>query len=219
MMSQKYENYRVPEACSMRFLKWGAIILAALVVFLGIGLALNVVGYAHGHSQGYEPGKVEGYDKGHSEGYDKGQLVGYQEGQSKGYDEGRGKGYAVGRAEAVSKGFLRNPSYQEMKDFLDADTTNTKQQIEGKYDNRDMVADINENAEAQGIRTAMVYIEFPTAGSWTLLAFETTDKGLIFINPSTDGEVKVKVGIKYYEDNGFGKKSWDDTIKEVVISW
>jgi hypothetical protein len=202
----------------MRFLKWGAIILAALVVFLGIGLALNVVGYAHGQGQGYEVGKVEGYDKGHSEGYDKGQLVGYQEGQSKGYDEGQGKGYTTGRADAVSKGFLGNPTYQEMKDFLDADTTNTKQQIKGEYESYDMVADINKNAEAQGIRTAMVYIEF-AGGAWTLLAFETTDRGRIFINPSTDGEMKVKVGIKYWEDNSYGKGSWDDTIKEVVVSW
>lgn len=203
----------------MRFLKWAGIILAALIVFLGVGFTLNVVGYGVGHSQGYGTGKVEGYDKGKSEGYDKGQLVGYQEGQSKGYDEGRGKGYTAGRTDAVSGGFLRNPTYQEMKDFLSNDTTNTKQLIEGKYDTQNMTADIKKNAEAAGIRTAMVYIEFATPGSWTLFAFETTDKGLIFIESQNDSEMKVKVGIKYWADNGYGKKSYDDTIREVVITW
>ena len=52
-----------------------------------------------------------------------------------------------------------------------------------------------------------------------MLAFETTDKGLIYIEPQDDREVKVEVGVKYWEDNGYGKTDWDDTIKEVVVSW
>ena len=216
-------------------LKKVAIIVAALVVFLGIGMALNAIGYDRGHSQGYELGKVEGYDEGHSKGYDKGQLEGYEEGHSKGYEEGHskgydkgqlegyeeghGEGYTAGRAKAIGEGqVLINPSYQEMKEFLKADKTDAKQYIKGKYDNLNMTADINKNAEAQGIRTAKVYIEFPKH-SCTLVAFETTDMGLIFIEPQSDKEMKVEVGIKYYEDNGYRKQDWDDTIKEVVIAW
>ena len=111
-----------------------------------------------------------------------------------------------------------NPSYQEMKEFLKADKTDAKQYIEGEYDCKNMAADINKNAEAQGIRTAQVYIEFAKY-AYTLVAFETTDKGLIFIEPQDDKEMKVEVGIKYWEDNGYGKQDWDDTIKEVVIAW
>lgn len=212
-----------------------AIIVVALVVFLGIGIALNVIGYNRGHSQGYELGKVEGYDEGHSEGYDMGQVEGYDEGHSEGYDEGQlegydkghsegyeeghSKGYVAGCAKASNEGqFLMNPSYQEMKEFLKADKTDAKQYIEGKYDSRNMAADINNNAEAQGIRTAEVYIEFAKI-AYALVAFKTTDRGLIFIHPEDDKEMKVEVGVKYWEDNGYGKLDWDDTIKEVVITW
>lgn len=207
-----------------------AIIVAALVLFLGIGIALNVIGYNRGHSQGYELGKVEGYDEGHSEGYDMGQVEGYDEGHSEGYDEGQLEGYDKGHSEGYEEGhrtgyvagcaeasnegqFLMNPSYQEMKEFLKADKTDAKQ-----YGCFKMAADINKNAEAQGIRTAQVYIEFAKY-AYTLVAFETTDRGLIFIHPEDDKEMKVEVGIKYWEDNGYGKYKWDDTIKEVVIAW
>lgn len=113
---------------------------------------------------------------------------------------------------------MANPSYQEMKEFLAADTTGVGQWIEGGLDDEYVVAEINKNAEAQGIRVAWVYIEFPQS-SYALLAFETTDKGLVFIDPLTKAEVKVKVGIRFYEDNGLRKPNWDDTIMEVVIAW
>jgi hypothetical protein len=210
-------------------LKKGCLIGAGVVVSLVVifvWFAAYAGGQNEGYAEGYDIGHAEGYDRGYPEGYEKGQLEGYDEGHSEGYDEGQlegynegqVKGYPAGRATAASEGFLINPSYQEMKEFLKADTTDTKQLVEGEYGGRDMAADINKNAETQGIRAAMVYIEFPKYNC-TLVAFETIDKGLIFIHPINDAEMKVGVGIKYYEDNGYGKPDWDDTIKEVVISW
>lgn len=202
----------------MHWLKKAAIIAASIVFFLLVGFILNIVGFINGESQGYEMGKIEGSDEGYSQGYDEGEVEGYEQGQVEGYDEGQAEGYAAGRAVAAGEEVLINPSYQEMKDFLEADNTDDNPWVEGEYEGPDLVADINNNAEAQGFRAALVYIEFPK-GAYSLLAFETTDKGLIYIEPQDDREVKVEVGVKYWEDNGYGKTDWDDTIKEVVVSW
>jgi hypothetical protein len=211
-------------------LKKGCLIAAAVVagiVFIFLWVVAYFVGqdigytegYDAGHTEGYDIGHTEGYDGGYTEGYDIGHTEGYDKGQLEGYEEGQVEGYSAGHVAAASEGgLLVNPSYQEMKQFLEADRTDTKQYIKDEYDHFNMTADIKKNAEAQGIRTARVYIEFPDS-CLSLVAFETTDKGLIFICPDDDKEMRVEVGIKYYEDNGYQKPDWDDTIKEVVISW
>ena len=201
-----------------------AIIVAALVVFLGIGIALNVIGYNRGHSQGYELGKVEGYDEGHSEGYDMGQVEGYDEGHSEGYDEGQLEGYDKGHSEGYEEGhrtgyvagcaeasnegqFLINPSYQEMKDFLRRDTTDRRYHT-AKYECKNFASDVCNNAEAEGIRAAVVRLEYKKSAH-AIVAFETTDKGLIFIEPQEDKEVRIEVGIRYY----------GDTITRFIVTW
>ena len=218
----------------MRILKILAVVVAGLAVIFLWFAAYAVSpdmgyakGYDTGHTEGHEEGYSVGYDIGHDVGQDKGYEEGYGKGYPEGYDAGHTEGYDTGYTGGYDAGYekvsrrgevFRNPTYQEMKEFLKADKTDAKQYVEGKYDCFNRAADINNNAEAQGIRSAWVLIVFPK-GCYQIVAFETTDRGLIFIHFSDDKEVKVEVGVKYCEDNGYGKPDWDDTIKEVVITW
>jgi hypothetical protein len=200
----------------MGCLKRGAIILgiasAALIVFLGVGVALGAIGYNLGHSQGYEVGQVEGYDEGQSSGYDVGQDEGYDQGYQEGYDEGYQEGYDAGYEELLRAGKVsRNPTYQEMKDFLRRDTTDLHVYA-GSYDCENFASDVCNNAEAEGIRAAVVLLRFGETGH-EIVAFETTDKGLIFIEPQNDSEVTVEVGQRYLREFG------GETIKRFIVIW
>jgi predicted RNase H-like nuclease (RuvC/YqgF family) len=112
----------------------------------------------------------------------------------------------------------RNPTYKEVKDFIEKDKTNENKYIPGKYVCIDFAKDVNNNAEKEGIRTALVIVYFKN-GTHALVAFETIDKGLVFIEPQADKEVKVEIGIRYWVDNGFGKPDYDDTITKILIIW
>jgi len=43
-----------------------------------------------------------------------------------------------------------------------------------------------------------------------IVAFDTTDRGLIFVEPQTD---------KIHEDLDAGDSYWDETIEEIDIYW
>lgn len=101
---------------------------------------------------------------------------------------------------------LRDPSYKEMKEFLTRDKTNLNEGSEGMffglfgyYDCSNFTRDVKRNAIKKGIRCAGVFIWFKEGESGhALVAFDTIDKGVIFIEPQTDEEVEVAVGIIYF---------------------
>lgn len=64
-----------------------------------------------------------------------------------------------------------------------------------------------------------VYIEFPGDRAHSVAAFETVDRGLIFIEPQYDDEVVLRHGISYAEENGYDKPDHDDTITRFVVEW
>jgi len=103
---------------------------------------------------------------------------------------------------------LKNPTFQEMKDFILKDTTSRKQFILNKYECRHFAADVNNNAEAAGIRCALVLLCYSN-GQHAVVAFETTDRGLIYIEPQTDEAIRPEVGGTYQ-----GEK-----ILEIIIIW
>jgi len=96
-----------------------------------------------------------------------------------------------------SQTLYSNPIYEEVKDFIKKDKTNENKYILNKYVCIDFAKDVNNNAEKQGIRTALVIVYFKN-GAHALVAFETIDRELIFIEPQADKEVKVKIGIRYW---------------------
>lgn len=106
----------------------------------------------------------------------------------------------------------KNPTYQELKDFLVKDGTNLMPYIPGEYVCLDFTTALDNAAEKAGIRAGYVFLtfRFMPEGKWghTLNAFETSDRGLIYIEPQNDEEVKIEVGLQYIE-----------TIQEIMIAW
>ncbi len=120
---------------------------------------------------------------------------------------------------------LRDPSYQEMKVFLARDRISEHVYVPGEYTCVDFAADVKTNAAREGIRCAYVVIEFRGGGGHAIVAFDTTDEGLVFIEPQFDWEVELQVGKRYYQcvkpppGNYMTKPPYDDTITRYVVVW
>ena len=113
---------------------------------------------------------------------------------------------------------LKDPTYKEMKDFLAEDKTDSMPYQIDAQTCTDFSAEVNNNAEEAGIRCAAVYIIYPKTGH-TIVAFNTTDKGLIFIEPQFDDEVTLIIGESYAAINNYKSQPVDDTIQRYRIMW
>lgn len=173
------------------------ILLAAIMLCGGTGFLSYIYGY--------QVGQQTGHSQSHEE--------------NDGYQVGYEAGYESGLKEASSSYDLRNPTYQEMKEFLAQDPTNSKTYLEGKYTCTDFSAEANNNAEAQGIRCAIVYIFCPEGYGHTIIAFETKDEGLKFIEPQFDQEVSLIIGKSYSQTNNYTPPSHNDTIQRFRVIW
>jgi len=182
-------------------------VATALGIFLAIIMLCGGSGFL-GHMYGYQKGHQAIYN----EAYNQGKDEGYQAGYEAGYKPSPGQ-------ETSSEYALSNPTYQEMKTFLAQDTTDSKTYREDEYVCVDYAAALNNNAEAKGIRCAVVDIFHPGGYGHTIVAFETTDKGLIFIEPQFDNEVKLAIGTSYSQANNFTPAPRDDTINRFVVIW
>ncbi len=112
-----------------------------------------------------------------------------------------------------------NPTFAEMIAFLNSNKVNW-QGYSANYDCADFACDLQREAYENGIRCAFVGIDYSVNGH-AIVAFDTTDKGLIYIEPQLDLPVKVEVGTKY--------ASWfrgpnyvidhDDTVIGITLNW
>lgn len=81
-----------------------------------------------------------------------------------------------------------DPTWQELKDFLLSDKTDQQPYIEYSYECASYAEEVHNHAEARGIRAAFVAIFFSNdLEGHALNAFQTTDKGLVFIDCSSLG--------------------------------
>ncbi|MGB8707646.1 MAG: hypothetical protein WCD72_06855 [Dehalococcoidia bacterium] len=186
-------------------------VAAALSIFLAVLMLCGgsvFFGYIRGYQNGHEGSYTQAYSQGKDEGYQAGYKSGYQAGYKPGAEQKTSDGYT-----------LQNPTYQEMKAFIAEDPTNTNNYVEDKYVCVDFAAAVNNNAEAKGIRCAVVDIFYPDGYGHTIVAFDTTDRGLIYIEPQFDQEVKLEVGRSYSQLNNFTAAPRDDTIKRYLVVW
>jgi hypothetical protein len=120
---------------------------------------------------------------------------------------------------------LRDPSYREMGDFLAWDRTSEREYVESEYVCVDFAADVKANAAREGIRCAYVVIEYHRGDGHTIVAFDTTDEGLVFIEPQFDWEVEPELGKRYYQcvspppGHYMTKPGYDDTITRITVIW
>ena len=139
---------------------------------------------------------------------------------------------------------LRNPSWAELKDFLYEDDTDEMEYVYPTTVCFDFAQRLQNNAEAAGWRCAFVEVELegypdwygygiPSSTGHALNAFETTDKGLVYIDctaapghrGNADKTVDVKVGGQYVPKSIFPEPGWSSTwgnmgtVLDVEIYW
>ena len=92
-----------------------------------------------------------------------------------------------------------DPTYQELINFIAADSTDQKRYEKGVYVCSDYAEDIHNNAEAAGIKAAWVSVDFEDeCVGHACNAFNTTDKGLVFIDcTESDSWAHCEIGEEY----------------------
>ncbi len=82
----------------------------------------------------------------------------------------------------------KDPSWQELMSFIKSDGTDAKPYIPDVFICGAFAEQVQHNAEAAGIRSAIVFINFADSRiGHALNAFKTTDKGLVYIDCTGTG--------------------------------
>jgi hypothetical protein len=85
------------------------------------------------------------------------------------------------------KGAPQAITWTELVSFLEKDHTNWNPYVPGKYTCLDFSRDLVANAAAQGIKAWIVAVDFKSGGpGHAFVAFETIDRGVIFVEPQAD---------------------------------
>lgn len=119
---------------------------------------------------------------------------------------------------------LHNPTFEEAISFLTEDKTDSNDYVDDTYVCSHFACDVNINADSQGIRCAYVDVRFPQSAH-AIVAFDTTDEGLVYFDPTTDERVKPVVGKEYWRcieprpGYYYEKPSHDDTIVDILVIW
>lgn len=197
----------------------GMVILLAGLVLLDVLVYLGVLG--GNFDMEVNAAFRDGFNLGYAETYDEG----YQEAHEKAYDKGYNKGYEISLAldsgeQTSNLVELRNLTYTELVEFLAADRTDSNEFVSGEYVCFDFAAELNNSAEASGIRAAYVRIR---SKEWAhaVVAFETVDRGVIFIEPQSDMAVELTIGKPYpwWMTGASSPMRYTDVIEEIQIIW
>jgi len=117
---------------------------------------------------------------------------------------------------------LKNPTWQELKQFLELDETDCQEYITDKFDCEGFTISLRDSAWRRGFRSAYVAIGFGEGNTGHALnAFQTEDKGLVYIdNTEHDAVGYVEVGKIYGTIALDGvKEEFIDTTSEPDEFW
>lgn len=103
---------------------------------------------------------------------------------------------------------LKDPSFAELRHFILADITNQNRWVENTYECRHFTTDVCNHAREAGWNSAFVLICY-SQGQHSVVAFNTTDRGLVYIEPQTDAVIHPETGGMYQ-----GKE-----IDEILVAW
>jgi len=116
-----------------------------------------------------------------------------------------------------------DPTLEEVLEFLKDDQTDA-QRYEGDYACAHFARDVNNAAESQGLRCAVVLVRFPNRYH-AIVGFATVDAGMVYFEPQTDERVYPVIGKEFWRcvapEAGFyyQKPPYDDTIVELLTIW
>jgi hypothetical protein len=187
------------------------------------------VGYGIGYSNGTSYGYKAGYSEGNTTGYKSGLKLGNEQGYINGFSQGNSTGYVSGSSIGYSEGYSRglasgtkwvDPTYHEMLVFLSNDLTNCLVYHDPTFVCTDFAATLSKNAYKLGWRcfSVILYFNYPssTSGAHGINAFNTTDKGLVYVEPQDDCIMNVRIGQPYWNKSMY-RVSYNDTVTKIVI--
>jgi hypothetical protein len=94
----------------------------------------------------------------------------------------------------------KNPTYDEVLKFIVEDKTDSKSYKPREYECTNFALDVCNNAMNKGLFCSPVVIRFRHFGH-VIVAFNTSDKGMIYYDPQSDLEVTLKTGKYYFREN------------------
>jgi len=122
--------------------------------------------------------------------------LGHAEGETEGHQLGYDEGYAQCAEDLTENGWvLRDPTYDEAMAFINSDKTDENEYTDD-YVCYDFTADFSDKAFQMDYRCGFVYIEFSDSAH-AIACFNTTDMGLIYIEPQNDEIVTLAIGQQY----------------------
>lgn len=115
--------------------------------------------------------------------------------------------------------YLRNPTSQEALQFIASDQTNSNQYRKEEYTCTNFATDVKNNALRNRYNCGYVIIYFPDGQSHAINCFNTSDNGLIFVEPQTDTIVQLNLGQPYLDKIQYEPQNFNDTIIKYTIIW
>jgi len=105
------------------------------------------------------------------------------------------EGDLAGSLDRLQQSELEDPSWSELEDFLRMDDTDTMTYVENSFDCSGFAITLRDRAWRYGFRSAYVEIGFGDEVGHAVNAFDTTDKGLIFIDDTEADQIAyVEIG-------------------------
>lgn len=178
--------------------------------------------YALEYESQYKTSYDDKYNSAYNIQYNKSYTESYAKGNEEGSLSGLEQGNIDGLKTIVS---LHDPTYQELMTFLTADPTDQNAYDAIKYNCFDYSADLDNDAERAGINAGFVIITFPQEPGHAITVFQTTDRGLVFIEPQNDSVVNLVKGKHYYlsvvppPGYYYPPPSYNDTVVNYKIIW
>lgn len=125
------------------------------------------------------------------------------------------RGYTAGLHKRIQY-ILRNPTFEEMNDFILWDKTDKNRYSYENFTCLDFAANFKNNAFQVGYRCGFVYILFGDENvAHSINCFDTIDKGLFYVEPQFDEIVNLTIGKSYWNT----PRSYNDTVVRWVIFW
>lgn len=84
--------------------------------------------------------------------------------------------------ERIKQSNLENPSWEELREFLQLDDTDKLVYKKSSFDCTGFALTLRDHAQAYGIRCAFVEVSFSEGEGHAFNAFETTDRGLVYVD-------------------------------------
>jgi hypothetical protein len=118
----------------------------------------------------------------------------------------------------VNASVPRNPTYAEAAGFVASDKTDTRHYTAGTYTCADFAKDFQSSALKAGLSCGIVTTFFPDETSHDLDCFNTTDRGVIYVEPQTDQIVSLTVG-QVYSGPGWNMQMKNATVVGFFVTW